>query len=113
MASESGLEDGIGIAQNDPGEARASSSGSAGSTDERRTVSSTGTATLFFKIDKPSSFVWKNAKGKPFLAQGRGISIASSRGRGEAKLPPGRYSVFVSGAAWTVAVHGRHTQRSR
>jgi hypothetical protein len=96
---------GIGIAHHTPGEARASGSGSAGSTGDTRTMSSTGSATLFFKVDKPSSFVWKSTKGKLFSAQGRGISIASSRGRGAARLRPGRYSVSISTeAAWTVAV---------
>jgi hypothetical protein len=104
MASERDLGEGIGIAQNTAGEARASSSGSGGSTDETRTISSRGTATLFFTVDRPSSFVWKNTKGNLFSAQGRGIAIASRRGRGEVELGPGRYSVLVSGGDWSVAV---------
>lgn len=103
MASERDLWDGgIAISQNTRGEA--SASGTGGSTEETRTVSSTGTATPFFKVDRPSSFVWESTKGKLFSAQGRGIAIASSRGRGEVKLRPGRYSLLVSGGTWTVAV---------
>lgn len=67
-------------------------------------MSSTGVAVLGFKVERPSRLAWKNTRGKPFVASGEGISINSRRGRGEFGLRPGNYSLYVSGAAWTIAV---------
>jgi hypothetical protein len=72
------------------------------------TFSGSGSTTLSFNVEQPSRLVWTNSEGRPFSAEGGGISIDSRAGSGEVALEPGDYeNVKVRGSNWTIVVRPR------